>query len=32
VSTRPDPTNLDHVAYTVVAIGIIGWLLAFLLR
>jgi hypothetical protein len=29
---RPDPTNLDHVAYTVVGLGIVGWLLALLIR
>ena len=29
---RPDPTNLDHVAYTVVGLGIVGWLFALLIR
>ena len=29
---RQDPTNLDHVAYTVVGLGIVGWILSLLLR
>jgi hypothetical protein len=29
---RHDPTNLDHVAYTIVGLGVVGWLLSFLLR
>ena len=29
---RHDPTNLDHVAFTIVVIGIIGWLVSFILR
>jgi hypothetical protein len=32
VRNRPDPTNLDHVAYSVVGLGIVGWLVAFLLH
>jgi hypothetical protein len=32
VRTRPDPTNLDHIAYTIVGVGVVGWLLTFLLR
>ncbi len=32
VKPRPDPTNLDHVAYTIVALGIVGWILALLIR
>ena len=32
VKTRPDPTNLDHVAYTIVGCGVVVWLLALLLR
>jgi len=30
--TRHDPTNLDHVAFTVVGIGVVGWILALLFR
>jgi hypothetical protein len=29
---RHDPTNLDHVAYTIVGLGIVGWVLTLLLR
>lgn len=29
---RPDPTNLDHVAYTIVGLGIVGWLFTLLIR
>jgi len=29
---RQDPTNLDHLAYTIVGLGIFGWVLALLLR
>ena len=29
---RPDPTNLDHVAYAVVGLGIVGWLFSLLIR
>jgi hypothetical protein len=29
---RHDPTNLDHVAYTIVGLGIVGWALSLLLR
>jgi hypothetical protein len=32
VRTRPDPTNLDHIAFTIVGVGVVGWLLTFLLR
>lgn len=32
VKTRHDPTNLDHIAYTIVGVGIVGWLLSLLLR
>jgi hypothetical protein len=29
---RHDPTNLDHVAYTIVGLGILGWIVSLLLR
>ena len=29
--THDDPTNLDHVAFMVVGIGIVGWILKLLL-
>jgi hypothetical protein len=29
--TRNNPTNLDHVAFTVVGIGVVGWILKLLL-
>jgi hypothetical protein len=29
--TRHDPTNLDHVAFIGVGIGIVGWILKLLL-
>jgi len=32
VPTRRDPTNLDHLAYTIVGLGIVGWLLSLLFR
>jgi hypothetical protein len=32
VSTRPDPTNLDHFAFTIVGLGVVGWIVALLLR
>jgi hypothetical protein len=32
VWTRSDPTNLDHFAYTIVGVGVVGWLLTLLLR
>jgi hypothetical protein len=32
VRTRPDPTNLDHIAFTIVGVGVVGWLLTYLLR
>jgi hypothetical protein len=32
VKPRPDPTNLDSVAYTIVGLGVVGWLLTLLLH
>ena len=32
VPPRRDPTNLDHLAYTIVGLGIDGWLLSLLFR
>jgi hypothetical protein len=32
VATRPDPTNLDHFAFAIVGLGIVGWLLVALFR
>lgn len=29
---RHDPTNLDHIAYSIVGLGIFGWILSLLLR
>jgi hypothetical protein len=32
VKPRPDPNNLDSVAYTIVGLGVFGWLLTLLLH
>jgi len=29
---RHDPNNLDHVAYSIVGLGIFGWIISLLLR
>jgi hypothetical protein len=29
---RHDPTNLDHIAYSIVGLGIFGWILTLLFR
>jgi hypothetical protein len=32
VKTHSDPTNLDHVAFSIVGLGVVGWLVSLLLR
>ena len=32
VKTPSDSTNLDSVAYTIVGLGVVGWILTLLLR
>jgi hypothetical protein len=30
--SRSDPGNLDHVAFTIIAIGLAGWIIRLLVR